>query len=63
VLLDARVLKTDRFASMVRVRQYPSLTAAAILMLSSADLAGDAARCWELDHSDRKERKGGQRQL
>jgi two-component system sensor histidine kinase/response regulator len=45
VLLDAQMPGLDGFAVAARMREDPSLAGATILMLSSADLLGDAARC------------------
>jgi len=48
VLLDACMPEMDGFTVAARLRQDPTLVGATILMLSSADLSGDAARCREL---------------
>jgi PAS domain S-box-containing protein len=48
VLLDTRMPEMDGFTVAARLRQDPALVGATILMLSSTDLAGDAARCREL---------------
>jgi CheY-like chemotaxis protein/anti-sigma regulatory factor (Ser/Thr protein kinase) len=48
VLLDAHMPEMDGFTLAARIRQDPTLAGATILMLSSVDLAGDAARCREL---------------
>jgi PAS domain S-box-containing protein len=48
VLLDAHMPELDGFALAGEIRRRPQLTGAAILMLSSADPQGDAARCREL---------------
>jgi CheY-like chemotaxis protein len=45
VLLDAQMPDMDGFTVAERVRQTPALAGAAIMMLSSADLPGDTARC------------------
>jgi two-component system, sensor histidine kinase and response regulator len=45
VLLDVHMPEMDGFSVAARIRQDPALTGATILMLSSADLSGDAARC------------------
>ncbi|HEX9867598.1 MAG TPA: response regulator, partial [Candidatus Tectomicrobia bacterium] len=48
VLLDACMPEMDGFTVAARLGQDPTLVGATILMLSSADLSGDAARCREL---------------
>jgi len=48
VLLDAQMPEMDGFTVAARIRQNPALTEAMILMLSSTDVSGDAARCREL---------------
>jgi two-component system, sensor histidine kinase and response regulator len=48
VLLDAQMPEMDGFTLAARIRQDPALVGATILMLSSTDLSGDAARCREL---------------
>ena len=48
VLLDACMPEMDGFTVAARLGQDPTLVGATILMLSSADPSGDAARCREL---------------
>jgi CheY-like chemotaxis protein/HPt (histidine-containing phosphotransfer) domain-containing protein len=48
VLLDAMMPEMDGFALAERIKRTPGLAGATILMLSSAGLRGDAARCREL---------------
>jgi signal transduction histidine kinase/CheY-like chemotaxis protein len=48
VLLDANMPDLDGFTLAARIRQHPDLAEATIMMLSSADQLGDAARCREL---------------
>jgi PAS domain S-box-containing protein len=48
ILIDAQMPEMDGFALAERIKQNPELTAATILMLTSAGFAGDAARCKEL---------------
>ncbi len=48
VLLDARMPGMDGFAVAQAIQSSPSLAAATVLMLSSADRAGETARCREL---------------
>jgi PAS domain S-box-containing protein len=48
VLLDALMPDLDGFATAKLIRTNPKLAGAAIMMLSSADHHGDAARCREL---------------
>src|SRR5215510_6204091 len=48
VLLDAHMPEMDGFTVARHMQQDPALAGTTILMLSSADLAGDAARCREL---------------
>jgi signal transduction histidine kinase/DNA-binding response OmpR family regulator len=48
VLLDAQMPDMDGFALAAKLRQHPDLPGATIMMLSSADQLGDAARCREL---------------
>jgi CheY-like chemotaxis protein len=48
VLLDVHMPGMDGFALAARIKQDATLAKATILMLSSADLAGDTARCQEL---------------
>jgi two-component system sensor histidine kinase/response regulator len=45
VLLDAMMPDVDGFTLAERIRAHPTLAATAIVMLSSAGRAGDAARC------------------
>jgi CheY-like chemotaxis protein len=45
VLLDAQMPDMDGFTVGERIQQTPALAGAAIMMLSSADLPGDTARC------------------
>jgi signal transduction histidine kinase/DNA-binding response OmpR family regulator len=45
VLLDACMPDMDGFALAERIREMPELAGATIMMLASADLLGDAARC------------------
>ncbi|MBI1818416.1 MAG: response regulator [Deltaproteobacteria bacterium] len=45
VLLDAQMPDMDGFALAEQIRHTPELAGATIMMLSSADLPGDAARC------------------
>ncbi len=45
VLLDAGMPDMDGFALAERIRETPELAGATIMMLSSADLPGDTARC------------------
>ena len=48
VLLDAQMPLMDGFELAARIKQTPELSGATIMMLSSADLPGDAARCRQL---------------
>ena len=48
VLIDAHMPEMDGFALAERIRHTPELSGVTIMMLSSADLAGEAARCREL---------------
>jgi len=48
VLLDAHMPEMDGFTVATHMQQEPTLAGTTILMLSSADLAGDAARCREV---------------
>jgi two-component system, sensor histidine kinase and response regulator len=48
VLLDALMPEMDGFAVAEQIKRDPELAGATILMLSSADRNGDAARCREL---------------
>jgi CheY-like chemotaxis protein len=48
VLIDAHMPEMDGFELAARIRQTPTLAGATIMMLSSADLTGEAARCREL---------------
>jgi PAS domain S-box-containing protein len=45
VLLDAMMPEMDGFTLAAQIRGHPELAGATIMMLSSADRAGDAARC------------------
>src|SRR5712691_3873659 len=45
VLLDAHMPEMDGFTVAMHMQQDPALAGTTILMLSSADLAGDTARC------------------
>jgi signal transduction histidine kinase/DNA-binding response OmpR family regulator len=45
VLIDAHMPEVDGFRLAERIQHTPALTCATILMLSSADLSGEAARC------------------
>jgi signal transduction histidine kinase/DNA-binding response OmpR family regulator/HPt (histidine-containing phosphotransfer) domain-containing protein len=48
LLVDASMPEMDGFALLERVRQQPALTGAVVMLLSSSDRQGDAARCREL---------------
>ncbi len=48
VLLDAQMPEMDGFSVAERLQQQPHLAGATIIMLTSAGLRGDAARCREL---------------
>ncbi len=48
VLTDMRMPKMDGFALVEEIRKKPELSTTAIMMLTSADHPGDAARCREL---------------
>jgi PAS domain S-box-containing protein len=48
VLLDAQMPGMDGFALAEKIRQQPELAGATIMLLSSADRAGDVQRCQEL---------------
>jgi len=48
VLIDAHMPEMDGFELVARIRQTPALAGATIMMLSSADLTGEAARCREM---------------
>ena len=48
VLLDAFMPELDGFAVAEQIKRDPELAGATIMMLSSADRSGDAARCREL---------------
>ena len=48
VLIDMHMPEMDGFELAERIKQSPVLAAATIMMLSSADVAGAAARCREL---------------
>ena len=48
ILTDMHMPKMDGFALIERIRQRPELSAATIMMLTSAGHRGDAARCQEL---------------
>ncbi len=51
VLLDAMMPDMDGFMVAERIRQHPALLGHTVMMLSSADHVGDAARCRELEVS------------
>jgi signal transduction histidine kinase/CheY-like chemotaxis protein len=48
ILLDAQMPEMDGFTVAEHIRRQPTLDGATIMMLSSADRQGDAARCREL---------------
>ncbi len=48
ILTDMHMPKMDGVTLMERIRQRPELSAATVMMLTSADHRGDAARCNEL---------------
>jgi signal transduction histidine kinase/CheY-like chemotaxis protein len=48
VLLDAMMPEIDGFALARQIKEQPELAGATLMMLSSADRQGDAARCREL---------------
>ncbi|MBI1816508.1 MAG: response regulator [Deltaproteobacteria bacterium] len=48
VLVDAHMPEMDGFELAERIKRTPALAGATIMMLSSADLLGEAARCREL---------------
>ncbi|HEY7495859.1 MAG TPA: ATP-binding protein, partial [Candidatus Tectomicrobia bacterium] len=48
VLLDAQMPEMDGFTLAARIGQHPQLAGAIVMMLTSAGLRGDAARCREL---------------
>jgi PAS domain S-box-containing protein len=48
ILTDMRMPRMDGFGLVERIRQRPELSAAAIVMFTSAGQRGDAARCQEL---------------
>ena len=48
VLIDAHMPEMDGFELAARVKRTPELAGATVMMLSSADLTGEAARCREL---------------
>jgi two-component system, sensor histidine kinase and response regulator len=48
ILLDMHMPKMDGFTLVERIRQMPELSAAIVVMLTSAGHRGDAARCREL---------------
>src|SRR5450432_4872369 len=48
ILTDMHMPKMDGFTLIERIRQRPELSAAVIMMLTSAGHRGDAARCQEL---------------
>jgi len=48
VLLDAQMPEVDGFWVANRIKQEPDLAGAVVIMLTSAGLRGDAARCREL---------------
>jgi CheY-like chemotaxis protein len=45
VLIDAHMPETDGFALVERIQHIPELAGATIMMLSSVNLSGEAARC------------------
>jgi len=49
LLLDVRMPATDGFGVVEHLREHPALSAAPIMMLTSEEQRGDAARCRELD--------------
>ncbi|HEY3329582.1 MAG TPA: response regulator [Capsulimonadaceae bacterium] len=48
VLLDSMMPDVDGFMLVESIKQHPELTSATLMMLSSADRAGDAARCRQM---------------
>jgi two-component system sensor histidine kinase/response regulator len=48
VLLDSMMPEMDGFSLAARIKEQPGLTRAILMMVSSADRQGDAARCREL---------------
>jgi signal transduction histidine kinase/CheY-like chemotaxis protein len=48
LLVDALMPEMDGFALLERARQHPGLAGAVVMMLSSGDRQGDAARCRQL---------------
>ena len=48
ILVDAQMPEMDGFELVKRIKQMPELDSATIMMLSSAGVRGDAARCREL---------------
>jgi PAS domain S-box-containing protein len=52
VVLDARRPEMDGFALAEQIQRHPELNGAIVMLLSSADLAAQAARCRELGVSD-----------
>jgi signal transduction histidine kinase/DNA-binding response OmpR family regulator/HPt (histidine-containing phosphotransfer) domain-containing protein len=48
LLVDALMPEMDGFALLEHIRQHPELTGAVVMMLSSGDRQGDAARCRQL---------------
>jgi PAS domain S-box-containing protein len=48
VLMDVMMPEMDGFTLAERIKQHPEFAQAVVLMLSSADRAGDAARCRDL---------------
>jgi signal transduction histidine kinase/DNA-binding response OmpR family regulator len=48
ILLDAQMPEMDGFMLAQRIKENPAFAGAAIMMLSSADLQGDARRCREI---------------